>query len=47
MQFIVIVDGAIIGQVEIADQMELDRLLLKFPSAILKTPGQMLDEGWR
>jgi hypothetical protein len=47
MQFIVLVDGAIVGQIDVADHAALDRLLLDFPSAILKTPAQMIEEGWR
>lgn len=47
MQFIVVVDGKILGQVEIDDEVELGRVLLKFPTAILRTPAQMIEDGWR
>lgn len=47
MQFIVLVDGAVIGQVEINDEIELTRLLDKFPTAMLRTPAQMVEDGWR
>lgn len=47
MQFIVLVDGKIIGQIEINDDAELGRVLSKFPAAILRTPAQMIEDGWR
>lgn len=47
MQFIVVVDGKILGQVEISDEADLSGVLSKFPTAILRTPGQMIDDGWR
>jgi hypothetical protein len=47
MQFFVFVDGKMLGQMEIADDLALDRLLSQFPQATLKTTAQVLDEGWR
>jgi hypothetical protein len=47
MQFIVLVDGDIIGQIEVSDEVELGRVLAKFPTAILRTPAQMIEDGWR
>ena len=47
MQFVVLVDGEIVGQVEINTDAELDRVLAIFPRGILKTPAQLIEEGWR
>lgn len=47
MQFVVFVDGQIIGQVYLQDDTALDRLLSNFPSATIKTPAQAQDHGWR